>query len=302
MEAMRNSTDVQARQLVMSQGLAQCQKQLRPIQTAINDQMLARQPGVYAQTLRTSNAIHSADSAGDEPKAFQLAQTMDAQANVIESEAQANPAEARDMRDMLSFAQTEIGKGHEKRGHDAEAAVYYQKAINTMAIANGVGTPAQIRLGFLYANGRGVQRDRGRALELFGGASGEILGTRGHTESAYAYLLNHGKLPYRLEDMRPGLLQSVEAEESARQEAAALQEAAREEARAAAERKANPQYARQQCESGCSSTATFCENNRSFGSFVGSMGGRGIFGGMAAADATQDCSSQRASCLASCSR
>jgi TPR repeat protein len=97
-------------------------------------------------------------------------------------------------------------------------------------------------------------------------------------------------------------IQSVKEKEA--EERREAEEAAREEARAAAERKANPQYARQQCESGCSLAATLCENNKSFGSFAfwAYPGGGGMFRGMAAADAMRDCSSQRASCLDSCTR
>ena len=215
--AMRSASDFHARQLAMSEGMAQCQKELRPMQAAINDRMLAQQPSIYAQTMRASLAIHSAAAAGDEPRAFQLARAMDSQSSAIESAARADPAHARDMRDMLGFAETQIGIGYEKSGNDAEAAVYYQKAIDTMGVVNGVGAPAQTRLGFLYANGRGVPRDQAKALALFGEANGEVPGARGRTETAYAYLLNHGKLPYRIEDMRPGMLHSAEDEEARRQ-------------------------------------------------------------------------------------
>ena len=97
-------------------------------------------------------------------------------------------------------------------------------------------------------------------------------------------------------------IQSVKEKEA--EERREAEETAREEARAAAERKANPQYARQQCESGCSTAATLCENNKSFGTFAfwAYPRGGGMFRGMAAADAIRNCSSQRASCLDSCTR
>jgi hypothetical protein len=139
MDTMRHSSDFRARQLAMSEGTAQCQKELRPMQAAINDRMLAQEPGLYAKTLRAYFAIQSAYGAGDEPKAFQLARAMDAQTNSIQSEAWADPAHAEEMLRMLGSVQTQIGVGYEKRGNDAEAAFYYQKAIDTMPNGHAIG-------------------------------------------------------------------------------------------------------------------------------------------------------------------
>jgi hypothetical protein len=211
------ASDAQSVHSVMAQGIAECQKELKPMQAQIHAQSLANRPGLYGETSRMFDAARSAEDAGNELDAFRLCQAIDANADAIKTEAQSNPAHAGEMLGILGLAQTKIGVSYERRGHDAEAAVYYQKAIDTMAHNGSQSAYARTRLGFLYANGRGVPRDRDRALALFGGASGEILGSRGSAETGFAYLLAHDKLPYRIEDMTPGLVASVEGKEVERQ-------------------------------------------------------------------------------------
>jgi TPR repeat protein len=192
--------------------MADCQRQLRPLAAKVNGQAMARLPGLYGETMRASFAIQSAEQAGDEPQTFQLSRAMDAEAEKIKARAQNDPAHARDLLQALGDAQTKVGVGYEKRGNDAEAAVYYQRAIDTLASINGMDMGARTHLGFLYANGRGVRREKEKALALFGGANGEVLGARGPTETSFAYLLAHGKLPYRQEDITPSFYRSAEDE------------------------------------------------------------------------------------------
>lgn len=180
---MRES-DPQTLHTVMAEGMAECRRELKPLQREVTGERLARIPGFFGEVMRNSFAMSSADQAGDEPTAFRLAQAIGAQADAIKAEAQNDPGHAQELLNSLALAESRIGVGYESRGNDAEAAVYYQKAIDTKASINGDDTVPRTRLGFLYATGRGVPRDRDRALALFGGAKGEILGARGPTETA----------------------------------------------------------------------------------------------------------------------
>lgn len=74
-----------------------------------------------------------------------------------------------------------------------------------MKIRGGVEMIAAVRLGFLYAYGRGVPLDRAKARQLFAWREG----------SAFAYLLDRDRLPQSYEDVTPQFIQTVKDQEIA---------------------------------------------------------------------------------------
>jgi hypothetical protein len=79
-----------------------------------------------------------------------------------------------------------------------------------MSLRGGRDQRASVLLGFLYAFGKGVPKDRAKAVELFGGRAGGGFANRGATESSYAYLLDYDRLPERIEDVTPEYLVRTE--------------------------------------------------------------------------------------------
>jgi TPR repeat protein len=192
------------------------------------EQMVSAMPGVAGETTRAFLAAHRAETAGNQQEAFRLYWSIDANAAAIEAEVSRLAGATVSPRNTLATnqeivnndglgsalitAQRKIGEYYERGGDYRTAASYYQKALNTARTQNGTDTVASVRLGFLYAYGRGVPQDRARAMELFGGTRGG--GTlRSKTETGFAYLLDHNQLPNRPEDVNPQRLAAIEDQE-----------------------------------------------------------------------------------------
>jgi TPR repeat protein len=92
----------------------------------------------------------------------------------------------------------------ERAGRYAEAAAAYQAHLNASGHPDGDGYVAGERLGYLYANGRGIPRDVARARKLFSANSLE----RNRIDFE---LLNHGILPATPEDKTPTLMAQTNA-------------------------------------------------------------------------------------------
>jgi TPR repeat protein len=90
----------------------------------------------------------------------------------------------------------------ERAGRYAEAAAAYQAHLNASGHPDGDGYVAGERLGFLYANGRGVPKDVARARVLF--SANEI--ERNRIDLG---LLNHGMLPQNPEAKTPELVARI---------------------------------------------------------------------------------------------
>jgi tetratricopeptide (TPR) repeat protein len=180
---------------------------------------LSQDQSIYGDTTRLMVAGRDLEKSGDEQGAFRTYQTVEANAAAIEAEvSRANasnaplPAQSQQdrMRRMdadallsqLGIAETKIGVYYERRGDYTQAAAYYRKAIATRSLGSLMATK---RLAFLYAYGRGVPRDRDMTRRLFIAFGGE---------NGFSYLLDHDRLPDRIEDVTQNYVEKVKDEEA----------------------------------------------------------------------------------------
>jgi hypothetical protein len=122
---------------------------------------------------------------------------------------------ARALVMALSVAQRRIGQSYEGSGQDAAAARWYEKANATAAHFGGYDPPASTLLGFMYANGRGVPRDKTRAAELFHHSESAYLASRGSNANPLIYLMDHNQLPQRPSDLTVAMVRQAEDNETA---------------------------------------------------------------------------------------
>jgi hypothetical protein len=106
----------------------------------------------------------------------------------------------------LGIAQRIIGLNYELAGNYSQAAAYYQKALDTMAVLTGVEVIAAKRLGFLYASGRGVPTNKAMAMALLSRVPPETY----PEGNVYVELPKRGLLPRSPEDITPELLAELD--------------------------------------------------------------------------------------------
>lgn len=208
----------------------ECSAREAAIMRPYAEQHLVQELSIAAETLHLDAAAQAAAKAGNDEEALRLFKAIDANAPAIKAEVaqkappgvtvsmSASPAQNSLTMDMdallgeLAAAQRKIGQYYEYMGQYSTAASWYEKANASMHVRGGRDMAASVHLGFLYAFGRGVPRDRAKAMELFGGRSEGLFAETGATESAYAYLLDYNRLPEHVEDVTPGYIKSVETD------------------------------------------------------------------------------------------
>jgi hypothetical protein len=174
---------------------------------------------------------------------------------IARSKAMSAPYRERQLGDDQGLPGWIVGINYEKAGRYAEAAAVYQKTLNDEGYPNGDGLPAGERLGYLYANGRGVPKDAAKARQLFG--ANQTLRNRDDL-----LLLNHHMLPLTPEGKTPALIEKATAM-VAEEQRKALEEQAKAEAeesrRAQAWRTSHPELARaQDCRASCEQAVQSC--------------------------------------------
>ena len=154
-------------------------------------------------------AASAAAAAGDYPEALRLFHKIDAQGL---SGAPLDFRRAMQFRNELAGAQEQIGEFYEKglgvQQSYPDAAAWYRKAMGAGSLGNPSFEPmavqARLRLGFLYANGLGVPRDRLMAKSLF-------LSSQAAESNHLVSLLDQGLLPRSMDDLSPGYVASADA-------------------------------------------------------------------------------------------
>lgn len=202
------------------EGMARC----NPNAGKTPDPDLARQSPVVKDTIETNRSALAAMKEGRYAAAAALYEHIDANGPAILAEMQQKdlrnrvftpPTSWRDSADrqllglagiILVTAQKSVGIYYEAKGQDSTAATWYRKANST---AGGHDPVASVRLGFMYAWGRGVQQDREQAMALFGGASPGFMGLQGKKETTWAWLLRSNALPRRPEDVTQEYIDKV---------------------------------------------------------------------------------------------
>jgi TPR repeat protein len=174
---------------------------------------------------------------------------------IARSKAMSAPYRERQLGDDQGLPGWIVGINYEKAGRYAEAAAVYQKTLNDEGYPNGDGLPAGERLGYLYANGRGVPKDAAKARQLF--SANQTLRNRDDL-----LLLNHHMLPLTPEGKTPALIEKATAM-VAEEQRKALEEQAKAEAeesrRAQAWRTSHPELARaQDCRASCEQAVQSC--------------------------------------------
>ena len=142
-------------------------------------------------------AAKAADRAGNYQEALRLYEKVDL----------AGGPPATDSSDFVAynngitpaFARSEIGR-HYEQGIGVErnyhtAAIWYEKAMACECV-----NPATMRLGFLYANGLGVPKDREKARELFKTV---------HALNTIIEAMDNNLLPMTLDDWTPAVAQAI---------------------------------------------------------------------------------------------
>jgi hypothetical protein len=102
------------------------------------------------------------------------------------------------------IANWQSGIDYEHAGRYAEAAAAFQKTLDIEGYPNGDGLIAGEWLGYLYANGHGVQRNVAKARELFSASDSQNY----QTDIA---LLDHQMLPKNPEGKTPELIAQLSA-------------------------------------------------------------------------------------------
>jgi hypothetical protein len=167
-------------------------------------------------------------------------------------------------REGKTFQPTGMQQGVEleQAGRYAEAAAEYQAHLNASGHPDGDGYVAGERIGYLYANGRGVPRDVARARALFSANSLD----RNRID---LILLNNNLLPAAPELKTPALVEkanAIVAEEQRKAIEKQRQAEAEENRRQQAWNAAHPEVvrARQQCQTSCAQAVQEC-NRRNLG-------------------------------------
>jgi hypothetical protein len=219
-----------------------------------------------------------ADRAAQRATMFQNMQNM---RNCQAEMARANQAGATDadrvqlMRDCAAkqgqtFQPNEMQRGIEleQAGRYAEAAAAYQAHLNASGHPDGDGYVAGERLGFMYANGRGVPKDVVRARTLFSANSLD----RNRID---LILLENNLLPATPEGKTSAVIDRANAI-VAEQQRRAVEQQARADAEESRKRQAwlanHPEAARaQSCRASCAQAVQDCKMHN-LGNF-GSIGG-----------------------------
>ncbi len=170
---------------------------------------------ISAATFRAEQAALDAEKAGNEQEALRLYKTIDANSSIIVAEAarlsppgantverirarsiqeNAKVRQGESLKDALKHAKTIIAMSDERDGRYAEASTYYQQVLDLEGAPDGDGLAVGERLAFLYANGRGVQKDQAKARRLLSVRDSQ----RNRTDLA---LLDRNKLPLSPEDV-----------------------------------------------------------------------------------------------------
>jgi len=193
---------------------------------------IQRTSPIAADTLKIDTAARAATRQGRTDEALALYRQIDANGPAIIAEVRKQTPNGISVTrqnslpdnlhrmDMLALlqelatAQRMIGLSYEHAGNNRIAADWYEKANSTMATLGGRDGVASIRLGFMYAWGRGVPQNRERALQLFGGEGtttfwSGLLGGQQKGESELAYLLRKNELPRRPEEVTPEYINAV---------------------------------------------------------------------------------------------
>jgi hypothetical protein len=156
----------------------------------------------------------------------------------------------------------QIGVLLENEGRYPEAAELYQRILNNEGAPDGDGTMAGRRLAFLYAHGRGVQKDVAKADSLLRARENSM------TEID-RILLQANLLPDRPEDVTQALVDrahAIAAEQQRQAAEEAVRAAAEESRRIEAWRAAHPQEAHAQavqaCQAGCQRGYESCTSQK----------------------------------------
>lgn len=216
-----------------NQQFLDCNRKVAADATRANDLDRQRTSPVSAETLKLDIAARQATQQGQTAEALAIYRQIDANGPAIIAEVQRltpngirvsmsnTPADNLRRMDMMALlqelatAQRLIGLSYEHAGDDRSAAAWYEKANSTMATEGGRDGVASVRLGFMYASGRGVPEDRARALELFGGSGtttfwNGLLGGQQKGESELAYLLRMNELPRHPEEVTADYVAKVQ--------------------------------------------------------------------------------------------
>lgn len=222
--AMMQARSTGVSTVAANQQFIECNRKVAADATRANDLDRQRTSPVSAETLRIDIAARQATRQGQTAQALTLYRQIDANGPAIIAEVQRlapngtgvsmsnTPADNLRRMDMMALlqelatAQRLIGLSYEHAHDDRTAAAWYEKANSTMATEGGRDGVASVRLGFMYAWGRGVPEDRARALESFGGSGtttfwNGLLGGQQKGESELAYLLRMNELPRHPEEV-----------------------------------------------------------------------------------------------------
>ncbi len=202
--------------------------------------------------------------------------------------------------DNLSVAREKIGEYCEKglgvRQDYSEAASWYLKAINTRAFGSG---KAKENLGFLYAYGLGVPRDRAKARALWV--------ERGPSEEILVRLLDNDMLPKNRADWDDFDVKAAIAKKEQEEQAAARRREAQAEAEAARRGSAaispTTPGRQAQCWNSCSKAESECNGrntNRQLGALF--FGPNKLVTGMFGTPYDENCSQIFWSCRTACGR